>query len=150
MATIVFVATCLLLQETDTSAERRSIHAGTIIILSGASEETVHGFYLGKKPKLPILDDNGNIHPCSCNPSYGMNKPEFDKDKLNSLLPHLKNLRPTGEASHVGIYLSDAVFKDEEFVNKLQKQLPKCRIFRHSREETQKDIQKRATHKIAG
>ena len=109
--------------------EKVSIQGSIAMMGAGASETMCHPFYIGEKPKLPICDHNGDIHPASCNPSFQFASPKLTKTELNALLPEFKKLRPFGHASHVGVYLPKLLFADRDFINGLQKQLPKCKIY---------------------
>ena len=118
--------------------------------MAGASETVVHPFWIGEKPKLPIRDKNGDVHPGSCNPSFEFSSKEIDKAKLKKLVPHFKNVLPYGHSSHVGVYLPTRIFKDKGFVKDLQKQLPNCKIYEHSREHVLRKINKNPKESNAG
>ena len=120
----------------------KSIKAGTKIFMAGASKTVCHPLYLGEKPKLPIRDKNNGIHPASCNPSFTFSVNRINKPELTALIPHFKNLLPSGHASHVGIYLPKNIFGDKTFITELQKQLPNCKIYEHSREAVLREINK--------
>ena len=96
----------------------------------GASIGMRYGTYIGKRPKLPILDKkDGSIHPASCNPHINFTSKELARKKLESLIPHLKKLRPDHGATHVALYLPKKLFDDKALVKQLRKQLPNCQIY---------------------
>ena len=114
--------------------EKASIQGSIAMLNAGASETMCHPFYIGEKPKLPIRDKNGGIHPASCNPSFEFTSVKLKKTDLKALLPEFKKLIPFGHASHVGVYLPRRFMLDRDFIDGLQKQLPKCKIYPISRE----------------
>ena len=127
------------------SVEQKASIQGSIAMLNaGASKTTSHPFYIGEKPKLPIRDKNGGIHPASCNPCFQFGFQKLTKTDLQALLPEFKKLRPSGHASHVGVYLPNRFIIDRDFLGGLQKQLPKCKIYPISREHVLQQFKQQA------
>jgi hypothetical protein len=133
------LAICFTLLASQIAAQTKSseavdsrIVAQVKLMEQGASIGSTHYTYLGARPKLPIRDAAGAIHPSSCNPHINLCKPKFDKKKILSLLTQLKEFHPDSNASHVAVYLNTDVLKDTEFINLLRKQLPKCQMYRES------------------
>ena len=65
--------------DAETTAECELMHYGATIT-------SVYANYIGTDPpKLPRKDENGEIHPSSCNPHVNFHLKKIDKKKLTSL-----------------------------------------------------------------
>ncbi|WP_044302931.1 hypothetical protein, partial [Rhodopirellula sallentina] len=109
----------------------RSHEAELVLIKKGARIGNRYHQWM-TRPYFPILDAKGKVSPSSCNPHVNLLDLTLDPTSFRDLASSIHDLIPTGDYSHVAIYLRSSTPGRKLIEDYAKSKLQHCVIFDES------------------